>query len=153
MAVASYEEAAKTTWTRVVEHARRELPESSFSMWFQGVEATRLHDGVLEVLAPSEYVKDRLAKNYADLIRTAATEALGLPVRIRFRAAPPESPAAQAGSATAPKKVLMLPHPHRRRRSRRWFRQQELCRPWLLCRWAAKFPERSKSFSPTLTPK
>ncbi|HEU0245942.1 MAG TPA: DnaA/Hda family protein, partial [Gaiellaceae bacterium] len=99
MAVASYEEAAKTTWTRVVERARRELPESSFSMWFHGVEATRLHDGVLEVLAPSEYVKDRLAKNYADLIRTAATEALGLPVRIRFRAAPPESPAAQAGSS------------------------------------------------------
>src|ERR687892_1522298 len=99
MAVASYEEAAKTTWTRVVERARRELPESTFSMWFQGVEATRLHDGVLEVLAPSEYVKDRLAKNYADLIRTAATEALCLPVRIRFRAAPPESPAAQAGSS------------------------------------------------------
>jgi chromosomal replication initiator protein len=95
MAVASFEEAAESTWSRVVERARSELSESSFSMWFQDVRATRLRDGVLDVVAPSEYVKDRLAKNYADLIRTAATEALGLPVRVRFRAAPPEDAASQ----------------------------------------------------------
>jgi len=95
MAVASFEEAAESTWSRVVERARSELSESSFSMWFQDVRATRLRDGVLDVVAPSEYVKDRLAKNYADLIRTAATEALGLPVRVRFRAAPPEHAASQ----------------------------------------------------------
>jgi chromosomal replication initiator protein len=95
MAVASFEEAAESTWSRVVERARNELSESSFSMWFQDVRATRLRDGVLDVVAPSEYVKDRLAKNYADLIRTAATEALGLPVRVRFRAAPPEDAASQ----------------------------------------------------------
>jgi chromosomal replication initiator protein len=102
MAVTSFEEAAERTWSRVVERARSELSESSFSMWFQDVRATRLRDGVLDVLAPSEYVKDRLAKNYADLIRTAATEALGLPVRVRFRAAPPESAALQAEAAPAP---------------------------------------------------
>ena len=49
-------------------------------------EPTSLHDGVLEVLAPSEYVKDRLAKNYVDLILEAATEAVGLPVEIQFDA-------------------------------------------------------------------
>jgi chromosomal replication initiator protein len=114
MAVASFEEAAQTTWNRVVERARRELPESSFSMWFQGVHATRLHDGVLDVLAPSEYVKDRLAKNYADLIRTAATEALGLPVRVRFRAAAPETPAAQGSSVASPETEPAAPERARR---------------------------------------
>jgi chromosomal replication initiator protein len=95
MAVASFQEAAESTWSHVVERARRELPESSFSMWFQGVRATSLHDGVLEVLAPSEYVKDRLAKNYGDLIHEAATEAVGLPVEIQFDAAEPETAPAQ----------------------------------------------------------
>ena len=54
MAVASFEEAAERTWARVVERARDQLPESSFSMWFVGGRATSLHDGVLEVTAPSD---------------------------------------------------------------------------------------------------
>jgi chromosomal replication initiator protein len=91
MAIASFEEAATSTWTHVVERARRELPESSFAMWFQGVRATALRDGVLEVTAPSEYVKDRLAKHYLELIRAAAEEALGLPVEVRLEAAPAEA--------------------------------------------------------------
>jgi chromosomal replication initiator protein len=95
MAVASFEEAAATTWSHVVDRARAELPESSFSMWFQDVHATTLHDGVLEVLAPSDYVRDWLAKHYLDLIQSAATEAAGLPVRIQLGAASPETGALQ----------------------------------------------------------
>ncbi len=102
MAVASFQEAAESTWSHVVERARRELPESSFSMWFQGVRATSLHDGILEVLAPSEYVKDRLAKNYGDLILEAATEAVGLPVEIQFDAAETETVAAQPETEVPP---------------------------------------------------
>ncbi|HEY7754682.1 MAG TPA: chromosomal replication initiator protein DnaA [Actinomycetota bacterium] len=94
MAVASFEEAAASTWTHVVERARRELPESSFSMWFQDVHATSLHDGVLEVTAPSDYVKDWLAKHYLDLIQTAATEAVGLPVEVHLGASAEEHPVA-----------------------------------------------------------
>jgi len=88
MAVASFAEAAERTWARVVDRARHELPESSFSMWFVGVRATSLHDGVLEVVAPSEYVRDRLAKNYLDLIQAAATDALGHPIQIHLGSDP-----------------------------------------------------------------
>ena len=88
MAVASFAEAAERTWARVVDRARQELPESSFSMWFVGVRATSLHDGVLEVVAPSEYVRDRLAKNYLDLIQAAATDALGHPIQIHLGSDP-----------------------------------------------------------------
>jgi len=102
MAVASFQEAAESTWSHVVERARRELPESSFSMWFQGVRATSLHDGILEVLAPSEYVKDRLAKNYGNLILEAATEAVGLPVEIQFDAAETETVAVQPETEVPP---------------------------------------------------
>ena len=111
MAVASFQEAAESTWSHVVERARRELPESSFSMWFQGVRATSLHDGILEVLAPSEYVKDRLAKNYGDLILEAATEAVGLPVEIQFDAAETETPAAQPETEVPPPPERSIPRP------------------------------------------
>ena len=87
MAIASYEEAAERTWAHVVERAQRELAESSFSMWFHGVRATSLHDGVLEVLAPSDYVRERLAKHYVELIQDAATEVVGLPVTVRLGSA------------------------------------------------------------------
>ena len=107
MAVASYEEAAERTWAHVVERAQRELAESSFSMWFHGVRATSLHDGVLEVVAPSDYVRERLAKHYGELIRDAATEAVGLPVTVRVEAAPPEAVALQPD-------VVELPDPEPR---------------------------------------
>ncbi len=89
MAVASYEEAAERAWSHVLDRARRELTESSFAMWFTGVRATDLHDGVLEVLAPSDYVRDWLTKHYVDLITRAASDAVGGPVRVHLEAAPP----------------------------------------------------------------
>jgi chromosomal replication initiator protein len=95
MAIASFEEAAERTWAHVVERAQEELTESSFSMWFGGVRATSLHDGVLEVVAPSEYVRDWLAKHYVGLIQDAAAEAVGLPVRIALDSALPEEVAPQ----------------------------------------------------------
>jgi chromosomal replication initiator protein len=111
MAIASFEEAAATTWTHVVERARAELPESSFAMWFQDVHATSLHEGVLRVLAPSDYVKDWLAKHYLDLIQSAATEATGRAVRIELEAAPPapSGPAARDVDAPPPPERPVAP--------------------------------------------
>jgi chromosomal replication initiator protein len=88
VAVVSFEEAAERTWSHVVERARDELSESSYSMWFAGVRPISLHDGVLEVVAPSDYVRDWLTKNYLELIQSAATDAAGSPVRVRLDAAP-----------------------------------------------------------------
>ncbi|MGH2528820.1 MAG: chromosomal replication initiator protein DnaA [Actinomycetota bacterium] len=123
MAVASFAEAAERTWARVVDRARQELPESSFSMWFVGVRATSLHDGVLEVVAPSEYVRDRLAKNYLDLIQAAAADALGHPIQIHLGSDPepvrpplgepsPPSPTRHDATAAAQLGAPGLPFPN-----------------------------------------
>src|SRR5215510_15177968 len=101
MAIASFEEAAERTWAHVVERAQEELSESSFSMYFGGVRARSLHDGILEVVAPSDYVRERLAKHYAGLIQDAATEAVGLPVKLSLDSAPPEDVAVQRDAAEA----------------------------------------------------
>ena len=87
MVIASSEQAAQETWSRIIDKARSELPESSFAMWFADVQATDLRDGVLDVVAPSDYVRDWIARHYLDLIRTGAAEALGTPVKIRLGAA------------------------------------------------------------------
>ena len=110
MAIASFEQAAERTWAHVVERARRELSESSFSMWFQDVRATSLHDGVLEVVAPSDYVRDWLAKHYVDMIQDAAAEAVGLPVTVHLGALPPEIGAVQRDVADpAPPEPIRSP--------------------------------------------
>ena len=102
MAIASFEEAAERTWAHVVERAQQELSESSFSMWFGGVRPRSLHDGILEVVAPSDYVRERLAKHYIGLIQDAATEAVGLPVKLELDSAPPEALAVQLEAVDAP---------------------------------------------------
>jgi len=85
MAVAFSEHEARETWTRVVERARDELPEATISMWFADVRATGLHDGVLELRVPSDMVRDRLQRNHLDLIRAAASAAVGAPVTVDLR--------------------------------------------------------------------
>ena len=84
MVDAHHRRSADTAWSHVIQKARSELPESSFSMWFAGVRATDLHDDVLEVTAPSEYVRDWLARNYLDLIQQGAAESTGAAVRVRL---------------------------------------------------------------------
>jgi chromosomal replication initiator protein len=113
MAVASYEEAAEHTWTRVLDRARRELPESSFAMWFTGVRATSLHDGVLEVLAPSDYVRDWLTKHYGELIANAASDAAGSRVQIHLGSDPMRAVVAHDPAGEAPP-VPERPAPHDR---------------------------------------
>jgi len=115
MAIASFEEAGERTWAHVVERAQQELSESSFSMWFGGVRPRSLHDGILEVVAPSDYVRERLAKHYAGLIQDAAAEAVGLPVKLELDSAPPEDLAVQRD---APEVVEPLPAAGRSDRDR-----------------------------------
>jgi chromosomal replication initiator protein len=87
---------ADAVWEAVLERAKRDLAESSFNMWFAEVRPGTLDRGVLELLAPSDYVRDWLAKNYLELIQEAATDAAGESVRVRLvvdpreRAAVPE---------------------------------------------------------------
>jgi chromosomal replication initiator protein len=84
MAIAFSEHEARETWSHVVERARAELPESTIAMWFAEVRPSGLDDDVLELFAPSEYVRDRLARNHLGLIRDAASEAAGHPITIRL---------------------------------------------------------------------
>ncbi len=118
MSVTAFEPTAQGVWARVVERARKELPSSSFNMWFSKVRPAELEDGVLHLVAPSDFVRDWLARNYLDLIQGAAQDAAGAPLRIELGAdqaahakpiAPPQPPDAEAQDppeAVAPDPLL-----------------------------------------------
>jgi chromosomal replication initiator protein len=119
MAIASSEHDARETWSHVVERARASLPESTVAMWFAQVRPVALADDVLELFAPSEYVRDRLARNHLPLIRSAASEAAGHAVTVRleideaFRGAVDITEhEAPAEASTRPPVEPIVPLPH-----------------------------------------
>jgi chromosomal replication initiator protein len=84
MPVAYSEHDARDAWSRVVEHARRELPEPTIAMWFADVRATGMREGALELSVPSALVRDHLQRNHLGMIEEAAAEAVGEPVKIEL---------------------------------------------------------------------
>src|SRR5207237_5733763 len=86
--VAALAREAEAVWARVLQRAKNELPDSSYSMWFADVRPTSLERGVLQVVAPSDYVREWLARHYMDLILGAAKEAAGTSVQVRVSADP-----------------------------------------------------------------
>ncbi|MBI3647163.1 MAG: chromosomal replication initiator protein DnaA [Actinobacteria bacterium] len=84
MAIAFSEHEAREAWTRVVERARTELPEATISMWFADVRPTGLHDGILDLVVPSDLVRDRLQRTHLELIRRAASAVVGREITVHL---------------------------------------------------------------------
>jgi chromosomal replication initiator protein len=76
---------AQAACSAVLERARRDLSEASFKLWFADLSAGDLKGEVLELVAPSTYVKNWLASHYMDLIQASAKDALGPKTRVRLR--------------------------------------------------------------------
>jgi len=68
-------------------------------MWFSEVRPGELSDGVLELYAPSDFVRDRLVRNYLDLIQGAASESAGTAVRVHLSVDPDRPEAKVAPSS------------------------------------------------------
>jgi len=93
---------AQAACSAVLERARQDLSEASFKLWFADLVAGELKGQVLELVAPSTYVKNWLASHYMDLIQASARESLGPKTRVRLRterAAAANGPTRSNGSA------------------------------------------------------
>ena len=92
MTVASFEDTsedqAQRIWEAIRNRAKAELPESSYNMWFSELRVAGFEDGALELIAPSDYVRDWIARHYLDLMTSAAAEAAGASVQVRMGAEP-----------------------------------------------------------------
>ncbi len=78
---------AHAAWTAVLERAKLELPPAAFDMWFSALEPGKSKGRVVELVAPSGYVRSWLSGHYMDLIAAAVADRLGPAARVHLRAA------------------------------------------------------------------
>ena len=93
------ETAAHRACAAVTARARRDLPDAAFEMWFSALEPGKVRGDVVELLAPTGYVRAWLSGHYMDLIDAAVTGSLGAGIRTRLRIAPAPSVEAEAPPA------------------------------------------------------
>jgi chromosomal replication initiator protein len=104
MSVVSSPPTAREVWSHVLDAARRDVSESSFAMWFAEVRPVGYDGTVLEIEAPSDYVRDWLSRHYVDMIQRSASAVVGSPVRVRLSSSTPRQrqEAVRPGDPSAP---------------------------------------------------
>lgn len=76
---------APEIWSRILERARRELPDQTFKTWLEPTEALELSGDTLVVGAPDRFAADWNESKHAALLSSLAPIALGHPLKIAFR--------------------------------------------------------------------
>jgi len=76
---------AKDLWKRVLEAARREMPDSM--AWLASNDAVSFEGGTLLVNTPDEFAKKWIDEKYAAALTTLATGLLNMPVTVAFQVA------------------------------------------------------------------
>lgn len=72
-------------WSRLLERARRELPEQTFKTWLEPTEALELVGDTLVVGAPDRFAADWNESKHSAMLSSFAPVALGQPLKITFR--------------------------------------------------------------------
>lgn len=78
---------AKELWKRVLEGAKRDLPEPMIQTWLAPNDAVSFESGVLLVNTPDDFAKRWNEEKYAGVLARVATEAAGEDVKVEFRVA------------------------------------------------------------------
>ncbi|HET9066279.1 MAG TPA: chromosomal replication initiator protein DnaA [Gemmatimonadales bacterium] len=106
-------QSAKELWKRVLDGAKRDLPEPMIQTWLASNDAISFEAGTLLVSTPDDFAKRWNEEKYAELLGRVATEAAGEPVRVQFQVAAdrqkrpqmdlfvPTAPPAEAAPAAA----------------------------------------------------
>src|SRR5687768_11756207 len=76
---------AREVWSRLLDRARRELPEQTFRTWLEPTEPLTLEANALFVGAPDRFAADWHESKRADLLAGFAPIALGHPIRVAFK--------------------------------------------------------------------
>jgi chromosomal replication initiator protein len=76
---------AAEIWSRLLDRARRELPEQTFRTWLEPTEALELAGDTIIVGAPDRFAAEWNESKHAQLLASYAPVALGHPITIVFR--------------------------------------------------------------------
>lgn len=72
-------------WSRLLERARRELPEQTFKTWLEPTEALEIIGDTLIVGAPDRFAADWNESKHSAMLSSLAPVAIGQPLKIAFR--------------------------------------------------------------------
>jgi chromosomal replication initiator protein len=78
-------ESVKEVWKRLLDEARRDLPEATVRTWLEPVQPIALDDARLIVGAPDQFAPECTDTNHAGVLARAAERALGRPTTVVFR--------------------------------------------------------------------
>jgi chromosomal replication initiator protein len=76
---------AAEIWSRLLDRARRELPEQTFRTWLEPTEALELAGDTIVVGAPDRFAAEWNESKHAQLLASYAPVALGHPITIVFK--------------------------------------------------------------------
>jgi chromosomal replication initiator protein len=76
---------ANEVWTRILDRARRELPEQTFRTWLESTEPLALEGDTIIIGSPDQFAADWNESKHAPLLTSLAPIALGHPLSVVFR--------------------------------------------------------------------
>src|SRR6266478_6678622 len=79
------EQSTKEAWKRLLDEARRELPDATVRTWLEPAEPIALDDGRLILGAPDQFAAEWNESKHASLLARAAERVLGRPTTVVFR--------------------------------------------------------------------
>ena len=79
------EQSVKEAWKRLLDEARRELPDATIRTWLEPAEPIALDDGRLIVGAPDQFAVEWNESKHATLLARAAERVFGQPTAVIFR--------------------------------------------------------------------
>jgi chromosomal replication initiator protein len=105
---------AKETWTRLLDEARRELPDATVRTWLEPAEAIALSDGRLILGTPDQFAAEWNESKHGPLLSRLAAERLGTPVDIVFQVQEERAKRPQMDFFVAPPSAEATPEARRR---------------------------------------
>src|SRR2546428_9648886 len=79
------EQSVNEAWKRLLDEARRELPEATVRTWLEPSEPIALDDGRLILGAPDQFAAEWNESKHAAFLSRAAQRVLGRPAAVVFR--------------------------------------------------------------------
>lgn len=90
-------------WSRLLERARRELPEQTFKTWLEPTEALEVIGSTLIVGAPDRFAAEWNESKHSALLSSFAPVAIGQPLKISFKVNEERQARSQMDFFVAPK--------------------------------------------------
>src|SRR3954453_1747512 len=100
---------ATEVWTRILDRARRELPEQTFRTWLEPTEPLALEGNTIIIGSPDQFAADWNESKNAPLLASLAPIAFGHPISVVFKVHEERKARNQMDRFVAPPPVLSEP--------------------------------------------